>query len=304
MKVNSVMGSFPRINGMVRRSNLRSGLFGFVLPLLILLMTGCAGKPWTTPVTDAETAAITQTLKEMQQRDDSCSRCLDAKVSLFWDGPGEDRSVSGFFLLMLPASVKFVVTNPLGQPLYAVVSNGQGFQSVNTTLKQHVSGELSDLMRQYDIPESLLSAHWGSWLMGRLHEQGAVIEAISQDESGRGVWITMRYPGEDALAKCHLLIQPDGKKLLARVLVDRQGDSIATFTYDYGTSGDDCVPAGRITVTGLPYGSRLNIDFSEILTDRALSSNDFRLKVPANYEVLETGDRGRVTVGGDQEDED
>jgi hypothetical protein len=137
--------------------------------------------------------------------------------------------------------------------------------------------------------------------MGRLHEQGAVIEAISQDESGRGVWITMRYPGEDALPQCRLLIQPDRKKLLARVLVDRQGDSIATFTYDYGTSQDDCAPAGRITVTGLPYGSKLNIDFTEILTDRVLSNADFRLKVPANYEELETGDRGRVTVGSEQE---
>jgi len=279
----------------------RSGLFGFVLPLLILLMTGCAGKPWTAPLTDTETAAMMQTLQEMQQRDDSCFRCLDAKVSLFWDGPGEDRVVNGFFLLMLPASVKFVVTNPLGQPLYAVVSNGQGFQSINTALKQHVSGELSDLMTQYDLPESLLSAHWGYWLLGRLQEQGAMIEAMSQDESGRGVWVTMRYPGDGALPQCRLLIQPDGKKLLARVLVDHQGDSIATFTYDYGTSGDDCAPAGRITVTGLPYGSALNIELTEILTDRVLSNADFRLKVPANYEELETGDRGGVMVGGGQE---
>jgi len=304
MKVNSVIVASPGINGMVRRANLRSGLFWLVLPLLILLMTGCAGKPWTTPVTDAETAVITQTFKEMQQRDDSCPRCLDAKATLYWDGPGEDRAVSGFFLLMLPASVKFVVTNPLGQPLYAVVSNGQGFQSINTTLKQHVSGELSDLMRQYDIPESLLSAHWGYWLLGRLHERGAMIEAISQDESGRGVWVTLRYPDEEALAKCHLLMQPDGKKLLARVLVDRQGDTVATLSYDYGTSRDNCPSVSRISVTGLPYGSRLNIDFAEILTDRILSDADFRLKVPANYEVLETGDRGRVTVGSDQEDED
>lgn len=304
MKVNSVVAGPLGINGMVRRSNLKLNLYWLVLPLLILLMTGCAGKPWTTPVADAETVVVTKIFKEMQQRDDSCFRCLDAKVSLFWDGPGEDRSVSGFFLLMLPASVKFVVTNPLGQPMYAVVSNGQGFQSINTTLKQHISGELSDLMTQYDIPESLLSAHWGYWLMGRLHEQGAMIEAISRDESGRGVWVTLRYADEEALAKCHLLIQPDEKKLLARVLVDRHGDTVATISYDYGTSRNNCVSPGRISVTSLPYGSRLNIDFSEILTDRVLSGADFRLKVPANYEVLETGGRGRVTVGSEPEDED
>jgi hypothetical protein len=275
-----------------------------VLPLLIPALAGCAGKPWTTPVTDLETITVTQTFEEMQERDASCYCCVDAKASLFWDGPGEDRTVSGFLQLMPPSSVKFVVTNPLGQPLYAMVTDGVEFQSVNTTLKQSVTGEISTLMMQYDIPQSLLSANWGYWLMGRLHEQGATIDAIRQDESGRGVWITMRYPGEGALAESHLLIEPAGKRLLTRVLVDQEGKTIAAIAYEHGAAQDDCIPAGKITITDLPYGSKLNIELTGILTDRVFTPANFRLKVPANYEVLVAGERGRVLMGREEESED
>ncbi len=260
-----------------------------ILILLVLLVNGCAGKPWTSPVADNETAFITKNFAEMQERDASCSSFLDAKATLSWETPGKDRSVAGFFQLMLPTSVKFVVTNPLGQPLYALVSaDGEYFQSINTSLKQHISGKISSLARQYKIPQSLLSDNWGYWLTGRLHEEGSKIEAIHRDGSGRGVWITMRYQdGETSLGTSHLLIQPTTKQLLARILVNRQGETIAAISYDQRRGQADCAPVSRITITDLPYGSKLSIEFTEILTDRSFSAANFRLKVPAGYETEE-----------------
>lgn len=262
-------------------------LFRLILTLLVLLIQGCAGKPWTSQVADSETALITQIFAEMQERDTSCFSCLDAKTTLSWDTPGEDRSIAGFLQLKLPTSIKFVVLNPLGQPLYALVNNGQDFQSINTSLKQHIIGKISSLATQNKIPESLLSENWGYWLTGRLHEQGATIEAIHQDGSGRGVWITMRYQDEASLNKSHLLIQPATRQLLARILVDRDGETIATIFYDRRNEKNDCEPVNRITISDLPYGSQLSIDFTEILTDRSFSAANFRLKVPADYETQE-----------------
>jgi hypothetical protein len=121
-------------------------------------------------------------------------------------------------------------------------------------------------------------------MTGQLHEQGARIEDILQDSSGRGVWITIRYQGGGAtLGKSHLLIQPTTKQLLARILVDQQGDTIATISYDQRMGQDECAPVSRITISDLPYGSKLSIDFAEILTDRSFSAANFRLKVPADY---------------------
>lgn len=273
---------------------------GPILILLALLTHGCAGKqPWTDPVVEEESARITQAFAEMQQRDASCSCCLDAKVTLSWDGPGEDRSVAGFLQLLLPTSLKFVVLNPLGQPLYALVNQGQGFESINISRKQHVIGNLSALATQYEIPGPLLADNWGYWLVGRLQEHEASIETIRQDSAGRGAWVTLRYPSEAALSKSHLLIQPRTKQLLARILVDQQGETIATLFYD-GRNGieaqEACAPASRITITDLPYGSKVSIDFAEIITDRSLSAANFRLKVPADYQVID--DRRPGATGG------
>ncbi len=268
----------------MRRVQTKRDLCCFFLILLALLVNGCAQKPWTIPVADNESAFITQRFAEMQERDASCFSCLDAKATLSWETPGEDRSVAGFFQLMLPTSVKFVVINPLGQPLYALVSDdGQEFESINTSLKQHTRGKIISLARQYKIPESLLSENWGYWLTGRLHEQGARIEAILRDGSGRGVWITMHDQGEGVLGKSHLLIEPTTKQLLARILVDRLGDTIATISYDQRMGQDECAPVSRITISDLPYGSQLSIDFAEILRDRSFSAANFRLKIPAGY---------------------
>jgi hypothetical protein len=266
-------------------------LLRFIPILLAFCLHGCAGKPWTSPVAENETAPIIQTFMEMQQQDASCFCCLDAKTTLTWDGPGEDRTVAGYLQLMLPTSLKFVVLNPLGQPLYAMVSDGQEFQSINTTLKQHTIGKISSLASQHKIPGSLLSQNWGYWLMGRLQEKGTTIETIRKDSSNRGVWITMQYPEGAPLAKTHLLIQPETKQLLARILVDHQGDTIATITYEGQKKRKGCAPAGRITITDLPYGSKLQIDFADILTDRSFTAANFRLKVPADYNVQTTGDK-------------
>jgi hypothetical protein len=270
-----------------RRVQTHSTPFWIILLLLSLLFNGCATKPWTSQVSEDETAFFTQTFEKMQQRDASCFSCLDAETTLFWDGPANDQSITGFLQLMLPASLKFGVINPLGQPLYALVSDGQEFQSINTSLKLHTIGTLSSLATQYEIPESLLSENWGYWLTGRLQEKGASIETIRRDGSGRGVWITVRYQNEKTLAGSHLLIQPETKQLLTRILVDTEGETIATISYDGRSGEDDCAPVSRVTISDLPYRSKLSISFTKILTDCSFTAANFKLKVPRDYSIQE-----------------
>jgi len=97
----------------------------------------------------------------------------------------------------------------------------------------------------------------------------------------------MRYQDEASLNKSHLLIQPATRQLLARILVDREGETIATISYDRRNEQNNCAPVSRINISDLPYGSQLSIDFTEIFTDRSFSAANFRLKVPADYETQE-----------------
>jgi hypothetical protein len=258
-----------------------------IIPMLALLVSSCAGKPWTTLVNNEENTSISRIFTEMQKRDSACPCCLDAETTIAWDGPGQDRTITGFLQFKLPSSLKFVMLNPLGQPLYALVSDGQTFQSINTTQRQHTTGTISGLAMQYNIPEALISGKWGYWLTGRLQENEAVIEAIHKDESNRGAWVTMRHQEKTALSRSHLLIQPDTRQLLVRILVDQRDETIATIVYNRQKSQDSCTPAPRITITDLPYGSRLDISMADILTDHNFSATNFRLKIPAEYEHQE-----------------
>lgn len=271
----------------MKNNNANPSPFLLGLILLALLLNGCAAKPWTIQVTEDEAAFFTRTFEEMQERDASCFSCLDAETSLVWEGPGSNRSIAGYLQLMLPTSVKFVVLNPLGQPLYALVSDGREYQSINTGQRLHTIGRISALAAQYQIPEALLSENWGYWLTGRLQEERATIETIRRDDSGRGVWVTLRYQDEAHLAKSHLLIQPETRQLLSRILVDHQGKTVATLSYDQRHGKDDCAPVSRITISDLPYRSKLSISFTDILTDRSFTAANFRLRVPAGYTTQE-----------------
>ncbi len=256
--------------------------------LALLLFNGCAGKqPWTSQVADEDEAFLIQTFEEMQQRDASCFSSLDAEATLVLAGPGSKRAITGFLQLLLPTSLKFVVLNPLRQPLYALVSDGREFQSINTSLKEHNIGKISTLAAQYQIPASLLSDDWGYWLTGRLHEKRATIEAIRRDGSGRGIWLTLQYQGAPNLPRNHLLIQPETKQLLTRILVDHQEETIATISYDQRRGQEACSPLSRVTISDLPYRSTLTINFTDILTDRSFTTANFRLKVPADFTTQE-----------------
>jgi hypothetical protein len=275
-----------------QRKRLRSGLVFFSRILFLLLFAGCAGKPWGSLVADHDAAAFTLILEEMQRRDESCFSSLDAKVSLTWDGPGGTRTLSGYLQLLLPGSIRFVLPNPLGQPAFVLVSNGQNFQSINTALRQQTRGSLLSLAREHHLPATLLSDRWGYWLMGRIQEKGAEIDSVHQDGDGRGVWFTTRYPRVEGVVQqrggtSHLLINPDTRQLLVRILVDETGETAATLSYEARREGDGCGPAGRVTVTDLPYNSSLLLDFAEVLTDRPFSEKNFSLKVPDGYALEE-----------------
>lgn len=275
-----------------QRKWLRCGLDIFTQILFLLLLAGCAGKPWGSLVADHEAAAFALILEEMQRRDESCFSSLDAKVSLNWEGPGGTRVLSGYLQMLLPGSIKFVLPNPLGQPAFVLVSNGQDFQSINTALRQQTRGSLLFLAREHHLPAALLSDRWGYWLMGRIQEKGAEIESVHQDGDGRGVWLTTGYPyvedgGRLRGGTSHLLINPDTRQLLVRILVDETGETAATLSYEARREGDGCGPAGRVTVTDLPYASSLVLEFTEVLTDRPFSEKNFSLKVPAGYTLEE-----------------
>ena len=72
-------------------------------------------------------------LNTMQERDATCAPCLDGDAILSMENHLDAKALSGYVKFMLPESVKFIASNPLGQPLFALASDGVRFETLNTT---------------------------------------------------------------------------------------------------------------------------------------------------------------------------
>lgn len=261
--------------------------------LLTLMATaaGCAKKPWRQPIAEDRQALVLQVIDEMRQEETRRSGCIDSDVDLFFTSRMKNRAISGYLRLMQPTSIKFISSNPLGQPLIAFASNGSGMQFVNTFEQYFMDGDLAAFAELYEIPAIAYTSSWGKWLTGRLPEATA-ITAIRQDESNRGFWVSFAAKAESGSGKAadpvveHLLIDLDNRLLLGRIFTDSKGGIEARISYsDWLRGGPEQLSRqpGRITITELDYGAEIVVKFSALEPMEYCSGKDFNLSRPAGY---------------------
>jgi outer membrane lipoprotein-sorting protein len=252
--------------------------------LVLLTAGGCARKPWTDPVDDDQAKAIRGMIQEIQKTDALCSSTLDAEVVVSWRTGMDTKAFSGFLQMKQPSSLKFVTTNPLGQTISALVSDGESFRSVNTVTRQFLSGGLANLAFRNDIPPELLTGNWGSWLSGRIEiPQSSEITDIRQDASARGIWVLLANPKSRLSGKEYVLIDPKSKRPLFRVLMDAQESPIARIEYGDWQEGTGCGRPAHFHITGLSMGAEITIQLSGIITDKEFAEKDFSLSPPPGY---------------------
>ena len=255
----------------------------FFLCLVLLLSGGCAREPWTQPVDDKQAQAIRDMLQEKVKTDATCPSTLDAEVTVSMKTVMETKSFSGFLQVKLPSSVKFVTTNPLGLTLFALVSDGKSYRSVNTLDSKFVSGSLSSLALRNDIPQELLTGRWGIWLSDRIEiTKAAEITDIRQDETARGIWV--KLTSQDTTdGKEYILIDPANRRPLLRLLMDAEENPIARIEYGDWQQGSHCGQPTSFHITGLSKGLEVNIHLADIITNKVLTAKDFTLRPPPGY---------------------
>lgn len=252
--------------------------------LVLLISGGCARKPWMDPVDDDQAKAIRNMIQEIQKADAACSSTLDAEVIVSWKTGMETKAFSGFLQMKQPSSVKFVTTNPLGQTIAALVSDGESFRSVNTVTRQFLSGGLLNLALRNDIPPELLTGNWGSWLSGRIEiPESSEVTDIRQDASSRGIWVLLANPKNKLSGKEYVLIDPKNKRPLFRVLMTAEENTIARIEYGDWQEGTGCGQPARFHITGLSMGAEITIQLSDIITDKVFTEKDFSLSPPPGY---------------------
>lgn len=270
-----------------------------ILFLTLLVLSGCGGKPMTSLLNEKDSKAAATIFEQIQDRDAGCSCCLETDIIISLDTPIEKRAIDGYLHLMNPFIIKYIITNPFGQPLFVVVSNGKTFESINTFKRQFMSGSLRSLFLYHNVPTSMFFFNWGAYLTGRLQRDSWELEEIRNDRDDRGIWFTLRLLSGNKKRKNHLLIDTLEKKLLTRIIVDEhpkiqevlENDNepvfedkiVAVINYSNWVKESGCLLPTKLNMTGFAFNSEIAIKLSNISIYSKQKQKRFKIKPPAGY---------------------
>lgn len=257
-----------------------------LLPLLViafslLYLTGCATKPWTGSLETDQADETALLIDALTARDEACGTSLEGDLVLFYKTPFDKKGVNGFLQVSLPFSYKFVMTNPFGQPLLAIAGDKQSYQVINTLDRKYLAGSIRSFGVKNDIGEPFLQGNWGDWLMGRNTIGGRQITEIRHDRANRGIWVSFAPQGKSGSGAEHLLIAPDRRLYLARIIEDMEQRVIAEITYEGWTAAGECSQPLDIYIKGLDYGAEIHLNLSNIAV--TYEQEVYRLPIPPGY---------------------
>ncbi|MBU0946306.1 MAG: hypothetical protein KJ804_07035 [Proteobacteria bacterium] len=252
---------------------------------LDLFLGGCARQRWSEKLNEEEVAGVAETIQRMQEESKSCPNSFDATALIFWKHPMEESAIEGYLQLLAPSFFKFVINNPLGQPLYAISSNGRTFQSLHIAQQKHIRGNIRSLALRNEILPILVSDNWFAYLSGRLPDRAVEIEEINRDPASQTLWLHLANPGpERTTEKVYVHLAPAKREVLGYLILDSKGATLAEISYkEEEGKGDRCLPRKNIAVTNLSWGAEFRIELKEIRTDIQLQEDDFGLPVPPGY---------------------
>lgn len=271
---------------MLSKTNKFPSLLWLFCLFVLTISGGCAKKQWSDPLGEKQDKAIRKLLQSEQEKNKTCSCCIDAELSTTWESNlGDDGFLNGYIQIFLPSSLKVVALNPLGQPLFAFATDGKKFQSINAVKGIYKYGRLARFVEIYKIPDQILNGDWGQWLTGNLSFSNDQLKETHRDASSRGIWLTIekkREENADSL-KEHLLYDPVKKLLLQRVVLDRKGDEVASIDYTHWQKQKNCRLPTNLKVSGVSFGTTINIEMQDILTDQSFTMDTFFLRLPEGY---------------------
>ncbi len=282
---------------------MRHSLLPLIIVLLLatILIQGCA-RPLlqTFPASSQETDMVYGAFARFQQTTEmSCGCCLDAEADaeLVVSGWFSEHTgkLSGYLQAMEPGYIKFVTLNPLGQPLLIFVTDGRMFKSLNVYAEKAYTGSVDSETYRKFAPEGFVPEFSYYWLTGRLEPGDLQVRDIMRSKDKGLFWLQAPYQGSPAIESM-ILFDPTELVVLRHVLRDDRGAHLLDILYgDYlepeGAGNKDtkfmeCRIPARITVSSGKNTEKIAIELHSFLPDAHISTTDFRISIPDNFEVL------------------
>jgi hypothetical protein len=262
------------------RTGVSRAVYLLFLAALALLLGGCPARPWQDPLAEDAYDSAASLLTRMTEDQKLCGSTIEADLNIFSSSPLGKDAARGYFQFSKPSSFKFVVTNPLGQPLLAVAGNQRSYQIINTIESQYIAGGIDAFGARNNIPAVLLHGNWWNWLTAQNSYSSNQIRAIRSDREGRGVWITINIDARGQAVE-HLLISEQEGHIQMRIVSDEAGKDKATISYKDYLAVKECQFPGRIEISDFGYGTTIILDLERIELKSA--PQQYSLPVPANY---------------------
>lgn len=256
-------------------------LWILVMAIPLLNLTGCATRPWGDSIATDQFDETALLVDSLAARDRTCGTTLEGDAVLLYRTPFDKKAVNGFLQFSLPSAYKFVITNPFGQPILVIAGNQESYQFIHTLERTYLAGSIRSFGLRKDISRSFLEGNWGDWLMARNTMTGKRVATVRRDRDNRGIWVSLEPQADQEAGWEHLLVSPDRRLYLARIIEDREHKIVAEITYDEWATAGECSQPLEINIVGLDYGSEIHIQLSDI----AVTSNrqTYRLPVPPGY---------------------
>ena len=262
------------------KSSLVTGTVMFLL-LPLLLLGGCARAPWTALIEGKQKDSVQQTFLDFNASQNRCRASWDAEVDISWKSAVRNYAFSAYCQALPPSHLKLIVSNPLGQPLKAIATNGVTYQAIDAVERSIVTGSLRSWAVSHDLPLSLVNGSWLDWLEGR---SSATIERIGEirlDAQARGVWLSIVGIASDEIEE-HILFDWENERIVERILIDKQNEQYATLEYRQWQEIDQCLYPVALSISGLPLGAQADLRLSGIRQNSFLPK-DFNLDAPRGF---------------------
>jgi len=258
------------------------------------LIQGCARPVLQTyPVSLEESTAVLEAFGQyLEISEKVCGCCLDAEADaeLVVSGWFSDHmgKLSGYLQAMEPGYLKFVVINPLGQPLLIFVTDGRIFKSLNVYDAKVYAGSVRSETYKRFAPESFDPEFSYYWLTGRLQPGYMQVLQVMRDREQDGFWLQIKQAGLSP--ESMVLFDPHNLVILRHVLRDENGKHLVDIRYaDHQllpAAADQCRLPARITVASQGNAEKLELKLQAFLREVHFSAEDFQIEIPDNFEEL------------------
>ena len=285
----------------------------FLLVVSLLFLQGCTRQVLQTyPASEQDIQLATSAFTRYKQiYQDDCVCCLDAEVDVAVSVSGwfsnHTGKLSGYLQAMDPGYIKFAALNPLGQPIFILLTNGNTFKSLNVSEGRAYSGSVNSETFKKFAPAGFDPDYSYYWLTGRLPPENIEILEVRRDKEQNGYWLQVRY-GQSGVDNM-ILFDPEEFVILRHIIFSDRDDLLLDLVYeDYkpGYVGDKpladsdqemsgstesieviCkIPTELSITSSLDAEKKIDLKLFSFLPDAEFSPDDFEIEIPDSFEQL------------------